>query len=61
MEQEKAAIARQRHGKYVSAATNQHATIKELLGVVWCAVVVVICRVCKLVRLLYALTREDVT
>jgi hypothetical protein len=31
MEQEEAAIARQRHGKYVSAATNQRATIEELL------------------------------
>jgi hypothetical protein len=35
MEQEKVAVVRQRQGKHVSAATNQHATIEELLEVVF--------------------------
>jgi hypothetical protein len=39
VEQEDAAIARQQRRKQVSAATNRHATIEELLEVVfslWC-------------------------
>jgi hypothetical protein len=35
MEQEEAAIARQRRGKHVSAATNQHATIEGVLEAVF--------------------------
>jgi hypothetical protein len=35
LEQEEAAIARQRQGKHVSAAMNQHTTIEELLKVVF--------------------------
>jgi hypothetical protein len=33
VEQEKAAVARQRRGKHISAATNKHATTDELMEV----------------------------
>jgi hypothetical protein len=32
LEQEEEAIARQRGGKHISTATNQYATVEELLG-----------------------------
>jgi hypothetical protein len=35
VEQEEAAVARHWRGKHVSAATNQHATIEELLEAVF--------------------------
>jgi hypothetical protein len=35
VEQEGVVIARQQHGKHVSAAKNQHSTIEELLEVVF--------------------------
>jgi hypothetical protein len=38
MEEEEEAGARKRRGKHFSAATNQHATLGELLKVVLCAV-----------------------
>jgi hypothetical protein len=64
VEREKTAFARQQHGKYISAAMNNHATIEEVLEATFstsseditnredlvCAVV--ICRVCSLVAVL---------
>jgi hypothetical protein len=35
VEQEEAAIGRQRRGEHISAATNQHATTEELLEAVF--------------------------
>jgi hypothetical protein len=50
VKQEEVAIAKQWHGKHISAATNHHATIEQQTEDFVTAVVIVIYRVCNLVR-----------